>query len=75
MAVVENLATIARGAYREVDPISGAALLLDEFVEITTSAISDVEQDTRHADHLLGTVALNIHRASRQVIRALGTAT
>ena len=71
MAVVENLATIARGTYREVNPISGASLLLDQLIKIPFSPVGDIEQDACHADHLPEAVALNIHRAARQVIRAL----
>ncbi len=51
-----------------MDPVGSAALLDDQFIEVTMSAICDVEQNPRHADHLLRAIALDIHRATREVI-------
>jgi len=34
------------------------------------SAIGDIQQDSRHADHLLRAIATDIHRAARQMIGA-----
>ena len=68
MAVKEDLPAIILRPHREVDPIGGAPLLLDKFIEIPFRAIGDVEQDSRHADHLLRPIAVDIHRTARQVI-------
>jgi hypothetical protein len=54
-----------------VNPIGGAALLLDEFIEYPAILIGGVEQKTCIAYHLLWAKALNIDGATRQMIRAL----
>jgi len=58
-----------------VDPVGSAALLDDQFIEVTMSAICDVEQNSRHPYHLLWAIALDIHRAAREVIRVFRATT
>ncbi len=60
---------------REVDPIGGAALLEDQFIEIALGTIRDVEQDASHADHLLRAITLDIHRTTSEMIRTLSPST
>ena len=57
-----------------MDPIGCAAFLEDQLIEIPFRAIGDIQQDSRHADHLLRAVALDIYGAACQVIGAFGTA-
>ena len=58
-----------------MDPVGSAAFLDDQFIEVTMSAICDVEQNSRHPYHLLWAIALDIHRAAREVIRAFSPST
>ena len=66
-AVEENLAAIILWPHGEVNPISGAALLLDEFIKRPAVFISRIEQETGIADHLFRPQAPDIHRAARQM--------
>ena len=75
MAVEENLAAIILRSHREVDPIGRAALLQNQFIKVTLRTIGDIQQYSRHPDHVFRAIAADIHRASRQVIRALGATT
>ena len=54
-AVEENLPVIVLRTHGEVNPIRGAALLLDEFVEHPAVFISRIEQQTGIAYHLFRT--------------------
>ena len=69
-AVEENLPAVILRAHRKVNPISRTALLLNQLIEVTMSAIGDIQQDYSHADHLLRAIATDIHRAACQVIGA-----
>ena len=71
MAVEENLAAIILRSHREVNPIGRAALLQNQFIKVTLRTIGDIQQNSRHPDHVFRAIAADIHRASRQVIRAL----
>ena len=73
--IEENLPTIVFRPHREVNPIGGAAFLLDQFIEIALGSIRDVEQDARHADHLLRAITLDIHRTTSEMIRTLSPST
>ena len=66
-AIEENFPPIILRFHREVDPIGGAAFLLDQFIEIALGSIRDVEQDARHADHLLRAITLDIHRTTSEM--------
>ena len=74
-AVKKNLPPILLRANCKVDPIGGAAFLLDQFIEIALGSIRDVEQDARHADHLLRAITLDIHCTPSKMIRTLRTST
>jgi hypothetical protein len=74
-AVEEYFTAIVVWTHREVNPIGRTALLLNQLIEVTTSAIGDIQQDYCHADHLLRTIATDIHRAARQMIGAFRAAT
>lgn len=58
-------------AHREVNPIRRTALLEDKLIKFPFSPIGDIQQYPRHPDHLLRTIASDIHRTSRQVIAPL----
>ena len=75
VAVKQNLSAIIFRPHREVHPIGCAPFLEYELVELSPSAISDIQQYRRHADHHLRPIAVDIHRASSQMIRALCTIT
>ena len=70
-AVEENFAAIILRPHREVNPIRRAALLQNQFIKVTLRTIGDIQQYSRHPDHVFRAIAADIHRASRQVIRAL----
>ena len=70
-AIEENLAAVVFRAHRKVNPIGSAAFLLDEFIKHPMVFVSGVEQQTRIPDHLLRAITPDIHRTTRQVIRAL----
>ena len=74
-AVEENLAAIILRSHREVDPIGRAALLQNQFIKVTLRTIGDIQQYSRHPDHVFRAIAADIHRTARQVIRALGATT
>ena len=74
-AIEENFPPIILRLHREVDPIGSAALFLDEFIEVAMGTIRDVEQYPRHTDHLLRAIALDIHRAASEMIRAFSPST
>ena len=69
--IKEDLPAIILRPYREVNPIRGAALLLDQLVELLLGAISDIQQYPSHPDHVLRAITPDIHCASRQVIASL----
>ena len=73
--IKEDFAAITRRAHSEVNPVGRAPLLQNQLIEIPFGTIRDVEQDASHADYLLRTIALDIHRAAREVIRILRTPT
>ena len=74
-AVKEDLAAIAGGPHRKVNPIRRAALLKNEFVEVALCPIGDIQQNPCHSDHLLRPVTMYIHRAPRQMVALLRTPT
>ena len=69
--IEENLPAIVGRTYREVNPIRGAALLLDQLVKHPAVFISCIEQQTGIPDHLLRPQTPDIHRATRQMITPL----
>ena len=82
-AIEDNFPPIIFRTHGEVDPIGGATLLEDELVEILTIGIvpfvrffiGDIQQNPRHADHLLRAITLDIHRTTSEMIRTLRTST
>ena len=69
--IEEDLSAIVGRTYREVNPIRGAALLLDQLVKHPAVFISCIEQQTGIPDHLLRPQTPDIHRATRQMITPL----
>ena len=74
-AVEEDLAAIVFRTHGEMNPIGGAALLLDELIKHPTVIISGVEQEAGITYHLLRPQTLDIYGATCQVIRALRPST
>ena len=66
--IEEDLSAIVGRSYCEMDPVGRAALFENQFIEISLRTICDIQKDYRHADHLLRPIALDIHRAAREVI-------
>ena len=69
--VKEYLPAVILRPHGEVNPIGGAALLLDQLVEQQAVFVSRIEQQTSIPDHLLRAQTPDIHRASRQMITSL----
>ena len=69
--IEENLPAIVRGTHREVNPIRGATLLLDQLVKHPAVFISCIEQQTSVPDHLLRPKTPDIYGAARQMIAPL----
>ena len=74
-AIKENLPAIILRPHGEVNPVGGATLLEDEFIEVALGPISDIQQYPRHPYHMLRAITADIHRATRQVIGALRSST
>ena len=72
-AIEEDLSAIIFRPHREVNPVGGAALLLDQFVEHPAVFISRIEQQTSIPDHLLRPQTPDIYGAARQMIAPLRT--
>ena len=70
-AIKQNLPAIILRPHGEVNPIGGAPLLLNELVKHPAIFISRIEQQTGIPYHLLRPQTPDIHRAARQMIRAL----
>ena len=70
-AIKNYLSPIIFRPHREVHPIGCAPFLEYELVELSPSAIGDIQQYRRHADHHLRPIAVDIHRATSQVVTPL----
>ena len=70
-AIKEDFAAIVFWAHREVNPVGGATLLLDQLVEHPAVFISCIKQQTGIPDHLLWPQTPDINRAARQMITPL----
>ncbi len=73
--IEKDLPPIILRTHGKVNPIGGAALLMNQFIEVALGSIRDVEQDASHADHLLRAITLDIHRTARQMIRTFSPST
>ena len=71
-AVEEDFPPIVLWPHGEVDPIRGAALLLDELIKNPAVFISRIEQESSIADHLLQSITMDIHRATLPHHHCLG---
>ena len=74
-AIKENLPAVIFRTHGEVNPIGGAALLLDEFIKIPFRAICDVQKDSRHPNHMFRTEATDVDCAAREMIGAFSATT
>jgi hypothetical protein len=71
VTIKENLAAIILWPHGKVNPTGGAALFQNEFIIIPFRTSRNIQQNPRHADHLLGPITMDIHSAASQVIASL----
>ena len=59
---------VSRGLHRKVNPVDTTLLLYQQFVVVLTAQVADVQQDSRIAQRLFDTQAMDVHRTARQVL-------
>ncbi len=64
-----HVPAVALGPYGEVNPDGGAALLQNQLIKVKLLTIRDIQQDTGIAYGLFFTRAVDIYRATRQMVR------